>query len=48
MIAFVYERNDLAQESKVYEFCDRKNITVPYKNVRYFIQEKYKIAGDKP
>lgn len=48
VIAFVYERNDLAQESKVYEFCDRKNTTVPYKNVRYFIQEKYKIAGDKP
>ncbi|MGN1381807.1 MAG: type II restriction endonuclease, partial [Eubacterium sp.] len=48
VIGFVYQRNDLAQESRVYNFADRNQITFPYKNVRYFIQEKYKIAGDKP
>lgn len=48
VIGFVYERNDLAQESRVYSFSERKSISFPYKNVRYFIQEKYKIAGDKP
>ncbi len=48
VIGFVYERNDAAQESRVYSFDERKSISFPYKNVRYFIQEKYKIAGDKP
>lgn len=48
VIGFVYQRNDQAQESRVYSYADRKQITFPYKNVQYFIQEKYKIAGDKP
>lgn len=48
VIGFVYQRNDRAQASRVYSYNDRRNITFPYKNVKYFIQEKYKIAGDKP
>ena len=48
VIGFVYERNDSAQSSKAIPFSDRENIEVPYKKVRFFIQEKYKIAGDKP
>lgn len=48
VIGFVYKRNDAAQESKVYDFSERKKITIPYYDVKYFIQEKYKIAGDKP
>ena len=48
VIGFVYRRNDAAQESKVFQLADRNNIVCPYKNVKYFIQEKYKIAGDKP
>lgn len=47
VIGFVYKRNGKAQESRVYNLSERKNITPPYQDVRFFIQEKYKIAGDK-
>lgn len=48
VIGFVYKRNGTAQESIVYDYAERSNIVLPYYDVRYFIQEKYKIAGDKP
>lgn len=48
VIGFVYKRNGLAQESKVFDFEEREKITFPYYDVKYFIQEKYKIAGEKP
>ena len=48
VIGFVYRRNGAAQESLVYDYQDREQILFPYYDVRYFIQEKYKIAGDRP
>lgn len=48
VVGFVYKRNDKAQDSRVYSYDDRKQIACPYTDVRYFIQEKHKIAGDKP
>ncbi len=48
VIGFVYKRNDAAQESRVYPYAERDGITFPYRDVKYFIQEKFKIAGDKP
>lgn len=48
VICFVYKRNDAAQESKEFNYESRDNIECPFTDVRYFIQEKYKIAGDKP
>ncbi len=48
VIGFVYKRNGKAQESRVYKYEDRSLIEFPYANVRYFMEEKYKIAGDKP
>ncbi len=48
VVGFVYKRNDAAQESRVYTFENRSQIAFPYCDVKYFIQEKYKIAGDKP
>ena len=48
VIGFVYMRNGAAQESLVYDYDRREEILFPYREVRYFIQEKYKIAGDKP
>lgn len=48
VIGFIYVRNDKAQQSKVFSFDERKKIEMPYKDVTVFIQEKYKIAGDKP
>lgn len=48
VICFVYKRNDVAQNSKVFQYENRDDIVVPYYGVQYFIQEKYKIAGDRP
>lgn len=48
VVGFVYRRNGAAQESLVYDYQDREQILFPYYDVRYFIQEKYKIAGDRP
>lgn len=48
VIGFIYVRNDKAQQSKVYSLNNRKDIEPAYQNVKVFIQEKYKIAGDKP
>ena len=48
VIGFVYKRNDAAQERRVYDYADRTGIAFPYYDVKYFIQEKYRIAGDKP
>ncbi len=47
IIGFVYRRcDDIA--AKVYEVKKREDLQCPYKDVRYFIQEKYKIAGKRP
>lgn len=48
VIGFVYKRNGQAQESQVFDYADRDKIVFPFYDVKYFIQEKYKIAGDKP
>lgn len=48
VIGFIYKRNGSAQQSLQFQFEDRSKITSPYFDVQYFIQEKYKIAGDKP
>lgn len=48
VIGFLYKRNGQAQESQVVDYEDRQSIQFPFTDVQYFIQEKYKIAGDKP
>ncbi len=48
VIGFIYKRNDFAQESRIYKYKNRDEIAFPYTDVEYFMQEKYKIAGDKP
>ena len=48
VIGFIYKRNGQAQESQVFDYSEREKIVFPFYDVKYFIQEKYKIAGDKP
>lgn len=48
IIGCVYTRNEQATEGKAYNLSELSNVPVPYKNVEIFVQEKYKIAGDKP
>ncbi len=48
VIGFVYTRNEDASEGEVYNMDKLNEMPVPYKNVEVFVQEKYKIAGEKP
>lgn len=48
VIGFTYKRNGMAQESRVYNYLSRMNIIPPYTDVKFFMQEKYKIVGEKP
>lgn len=46
VIGFVYDRVQGGRAGQIAHINDV--VQPPYKNVEYFIQEKYKIAGDKP
>lgn len=48
VIGFVYTRNENATEGKKFDIKDLSKLQVPYKDVEVFVQEKYRIAGDKP
>lgn len=48
VIGFVYTRNANATEGQLLNLSDLTSIQVPYKDVEVFVQEKYKISGDKP
>lgn len=48
VIGFVYTRNDNASEGQMFDIKDLGKLPVPYKDVEVFVQEKYKISGDKP
>lgn len=43
---FVYQRNGKAQESTAVPLDERRTMETPFYDVRCFIQEKYKIAGE--
>lgn len=48
VIGFVYTRNEEADEGQMYRIEQIKQLPVPYKDVEVFVQEKYKISGEKP
>ena len=48
VIGFVYTRNENASEGQMFDIKDLDKLPVPYKDVEVFVQEKYKISGDKP
>lgn len=47
VVGFIYTRNAQAAEGKSYSLDKLQKIPVPYKDVEVFVQEKYKIAGEK-
>lgn len=47
VIGFVYNRNPKSKAGQTINI-NGQNIEPPFTNVEYFIQEKYKIGGDKP
>ena len=48
VVGFIYTRNDKASEGQIYKIEEIKQVAVPYKDVEVFVQEKYKISGEKP
>lgn len=48
IVGCIYTRNEQATEGKTYSLNELSILPVPYKDVEIFVQEKYKIAGDKP
>lgn len=48
VIGFIYDRIESASEGRIVNVDDLDNIIAPYANVEFFVQEKYRIAGDKP
>lgn len=46
VIGFVYDRNEKTTEGKILNV--KEGVEVPFNNVEWFFQEKYKISGDKP
>ena len=48
VIGFVYTRNENASEGQTFGIEELDKLPVPYKEVEVFVQEKYKISGDKP
>jgi hypothetical protein len=48
VIGFIYDRVESATEGRILDVRNIDNIIAPYANVEFFVQEKYKIAGDKP
>lgn len=47
VIGFVYDRNENSKAGLMLNLNDT-TLVPPFSNVEYFMQEKYKIAGDKP
>ena len=49
VIGFVYERrSESSRSTDIVPLCDRAKLEPPFKNVEFFVQEKYKIAGESP
>jgi len=48
VIGFVYERNPYSMEGQVEDIKNLGNINPPYINSKYFVQEKHKLAGERP
>ena len=48
IIGIVYDRNEDIEQGMIRSIENSNSIIPPYTNVEYFVQEKYKISGEKP
>ncbi len=49
VIGFVYDRENIGSKSlDIVALDDRDKVKSPFKNVEFFVQEKYKISGEDP
>ena len=45
VIGFIYDRNEKVKNIEIKNIIEAAQLEAPYKNIEYFVQEKYKIAG---
>jgi hypothetical protein len=48
VLGIIYSRNEAGDERKVYKLNDLQNITSVIGDFAFFVQEKYRIAADRP
>lgn len=48
VVGFIYTRNEKTSEGQMFDIRDLNKLQVPYRDVEVFVQEKYKISGDRP
>ena len=48
IIGFLYSRNSSCTDTEIRKIIEASNLQSPYSDIQYFVQEKYKIAGEKP
>jgi len=48
IIGFLYSRNPDCKATEIRKIIEASSLQSPYTDIDYFIQEKYKIAGQKP
>lgn len=48
VLGIIYSRNTVTDERKIYNLKDLQNITSVVKDFTFFVQEKYRIAADRP
>ncbi len=48
VIGFIYTRNEESDEGQMFDISQIGKVELPYKDVEVFVQEKYKISGEKP
>jgi len=48
IIGFLYSRNPHCKITEIRKIIEASSLQSPYKDIEYFVQEKYKIAGKKP
>lgn len=47
VIGFVYDRNPKCDATDIKSIIEASSLEAPYSNIEYFVQQKYRIAGDK-
>ncbi len=48
IVGFIYTRMEKQTSEHIYPLGQRSSVPCPIKDVEYFVQEKYRIAGERP
>jgi hypothetical protein len=48
IIGFIYTRNSKCEKAEIRQIIEAANLESPFKDIEFFVQEKYRIAGKTP